>query len=198
MKRRSVLASTFLTASAFAGVTSAQAVLSIDPISQTVSMGSTVTVDVDISNVTSLYAYQFDLTFNPSVLSAVSSSEGPFLASGGSTFFIPGANDNVGGTVAATADTLLSAISGVNGSGELAVFTFNAIGSGTSTIGIQNETLLDSNLNVIADTTTAGAVTVRSGTTRAPEIDAASTVSALTLLLGGVIVLRGRRERAAR
>jgi hypothetical protein len=198
MKRRSIVASTFLTASAFAGLTSAQAVLSVDPISQTVSMGSTVTVDIDIANVSDLYAYQFDLTFNPSVLSAVSSSEGPFLATGGSTFFISGTNDNVGGTVAATADTLTSAVSGVNGSGGLAVFTFDAIGSGTSAIGIQNETLLNSGLNVIADTTTAGSVTVRSGTTRAPEIDAASTASALTLLLGSLIVLRARRERAVR
>jgi general secretion pathway protein D len=154
-------------------------------------------VDVDIANVTDLYAYQFDLTFNPSVLSAVSSSEGPFLATGGSTFFIQGTNDNVGGTVSATADSLLTAINGVNGSGELAVFTFDAIGAGTSAIGIQNETLVDSNLNVIADTTTGGSVTVRSGTTRAPEIDAASATSALTLLLGGLLVLRGRRENAA-
>jgi general secretion pathway protein D len=183
---------------AFAGLASARAVLSIDPATQTVSTGSTVTVDVDITNVTDLYAYQFDLTFNPNVLYAVSVSEGPFLATGGSTFFIPGTNDNVGGTVSATADTLLTAIHGVSGSGELAAFTFDAIGSGSSALNIQNETLLDSNINVISDTTSAGSVTVRSSTARAPEIDAASTMSALTLLLGGLLVLRGKREDAAR
>jgi hypothetical protein len=179
-------------------VAPAPAVISIDPTAQTVSTGNTVTVDVDIANVTDLYSYQFDLTFDPSILSAVSSSEGPFLATGGNTFFISGANDNVGGTVSATADTLESAVSGVNGSGELAVFTFDAIGTGTSTIGIQNETLLNSSLDVIADTTTGGSVTVQSSTATAPEIDAASTTSALTLLLGGLLVLRGRGERASR
>jgi len=198
MKRRSMVCLSVLAFSAFTRLASAQAVLSIDPTSQTTSTGTTVTVDVDIANVTDLYAYQFDLTFDPSVLSAVSSSEGPFLANGGSTFFIPGTNDNVDGTVSATGDTLLSAVGGVNGSGELAVFTFDATGGGTSTIGIHNETLLDSFINVIADTTTEGAVNVRSVATGAPEIDAASSMSALTLLLGGLLVLGGRREGAAR
>jgi hypothetical protein len=169
-----------------------QAVLSIDPTTQTTSSGSVITVDVDIANVTNLYGYQFDLTFNPTVLAAVSSSEGSFLAGGGSTYFIPGTNDNIGGNVFATADTLLTAINGVNGSGQLAIFTFDAIGRGTSSIGIQNETLLDSNLNVISDTTTGGSVMV-TATTTVPEIDPASAMSALSLLLGGLAVMRGRR-----
>jgi hypothetical protein len=173
----------------------AQAVLSIDPTTQTTSTGTVVTVDVGIANVSDLYAYQFDLTFNPSVLQAVSSSEGSFLAGGGSTFFINGSNDNVGGTVSATADTLLSAVNGVNGSGELAVFTFDAIGNGSSALSIQNELLLDSNFNILGDTSTSGSVTVGSGVVTAPEIDPNSGTAALTLLLGGLAVTRGRRMR---
>jgi Cohesin domain len=174
----------------------AQAALTVDPSIQSTSVGGVVTVDVSVSNVSDLYGYQFDLTFNPAILSAVSSSEGSFLpSSGNATFFVPGSIDNVGGTVSSTLDTLTSAVSGVSGSGELAVFTFDAIGTGTSTIGIQNETLLDSTLSVIADTVTSGAVTVTSGVTGAPEIDAASAATALTLLLGGIVVLRGRRVR---
>ena len=115
------------------------------------------------------------------------------FATGGSTFFIPGTNDNLGGTVFATANTLLTAIAGVNGSGELAVFTFDAIGAGTSTFAIQNETLLNSSVNVISDLTKTGFVTVSSSTVAAPEIDPASTMSALTLLMGSLAVLRSRR-----
>jgi hypothetical protein len=182
-------------ASTFVGsLANAQAVVSIDPTTQTTSTGSVVTVDVNISNVSDLYGYQFDLAFNPNVLQAVSSSEGPFLATGGSTFFIPGSNDNLGGTVFATADTLLTAVSGVSGSGELAVFTFDAVGPGTSAVTIQNETLLDSALNFISDKATGGSVTVQSGAIAAPEIDPASATSAITLLLGGLAVLCGRRE----
>jgi hypothetical protein len=175
---------------------SAQPVLSIDPSTQTTSTGSVVTVDVAISNVSDLYGYQFDLTFNPSVLQAVSSSEAPFLATGGSTFFVPGTNDNLGGTVFATANTLLTAVSGVNGSGELVVFTFDAIGTGTSTLAIQNETLLNSSINVISDLTKSGFVNVSPPTVAAPEIDPASTMAALTLLMGGLAVMRGRRKFA--
>ncbi len=174
------------------------AILSVDPTTQTTSAGSVVTVDVDISNVSDLYGYQFDLTFNPSVLRAVSSSEGSLLPSGGSTFFISGANDNLHGTVSATADTLLTAINGVSGSGELAVFTFDAIGTGTSALDIQNETLLDSGLNIISDTTTAGSVTVSSGRLAAPEIDPATATSAFALLLGALAILRAPRSPQVR
>jgi hypothetical protein len=200
MRARLILlaAASLATYTVFVSVATAQAILSIDPTTQTTSTGTVVTVDVGIANVTNLYGYQFDLTFNPSVLQAVSSSEGSFLTSGGNTFFINGSNDNVGGTVSATADTLLSAINGVTGSGELAVFTFDAIGTGTSALTIQNETLLDSNLNVIADTTTGGAVTVSSGTVAAPEIDPASAFNGLTLLLAAIAVLRGRPSITAR
>jgi general secretion pathway protein D len=180
----------------YATMADAQAVLSVDPSTTSTSTGGTFTVDVDVSGAADLYAYQLDLAFNPSVLSAVSVTEGPFLASGGSTTtFFPGTIDNVGGTVAFNADAINGSGPGVSGSGELLAFTFDAIGNGSSTLTIQNETLLDSAFNTIADTVTAGSVTVTSGVAAAPEIDAASAASALTLLLGGVAVLRGRRLR---
>jgi Cohesin domain len=195
MRNHLLLAAAVLAASAgFVVSANAQAVLSVDPTTQTTSTGTVITVDVDVADVTGLYAYQFDLTFNPNVLQAVSSTEGSFLSSGGSTFFINGSNDNVGGTVSATADTLLSAVSGVGGSGQLAVFTFDAVGNGTSALAIQNELLLDSNINILSDTTTGGSVTVGSATVKAPEIDPGSAVSALTLLIGGLTVLRGRSK----
>ena len=140
------------------------AMISIDPITQTATDGSQVVVNVDITGVTDLYGFQFDLEFNPSVLAAVSSSEGTFLPSGGGTFFVPGTIDNVGGTVSATADTLLTAITGVSGSGALATFDFTAIGPGSSSLSIANVTLLDSNLNSIPNTAGGGSVTVTNPT----------------------------------
>jgi Cohesin domain len=168
--------------------------LSVDPTTQTTSTGTVISVDVDVANVTDLYGYQFDLTFNPNILQAISTSEGSFLSSGGSTFFINGSNDNLGGTVSGTADSLLSAVGGVGGSGQLAVFTFDVVGNGTSALAIQNELLLDSNLNILSDTTTGGSVTVASATVQAPEINPSSAISALTLLFGGLTVLRGRSK----
>ena len=99
---------------------------------------------------------------------ADSSTEGPFLPSGGATFFIPGTIDNTGGTVAFTADTLLTAISGVTGDGTLASFSFEAIGDGTSDLTLSNVQLLDSNLNPIDVDLSGGSVDVGE-TSTAPE-----------------------------
>src|SRR5579872_4655605 len=105
----------------------ADAILSIQPASTSTSPGSTFAVSVDISNVTDLYAFQFDIGFNPATLAGVSVTEGSFLPGGGSTFFIPGFIDNTGGTIAFSADTLIGPIPGVSGSGTLATIDFTAV-----------------------------------------------------------------------
>jgi hypothetical protein len=128
------------------------------------AVGDTFAVDVDVTGITDLYAFQFDLSFDPTLLSAVSVVEGGFLPSGGATFFIPGSIDSVGGTVAATADTLIGAIPGVTGDGTLAEFEFTALAPGTSALSFANEILLDSSLNDITANTTFqnGSVTIGS------------------------------------
>jgi general secretion pathway protein D len=125
-------------------------------------VGNTFSVEVNATGITDLYAFQFDLSFDPALLAAVSVTEGAFLPGGGTTFFIPGTIDNVGGAVTATADTLIGAIPGVTGSGVLAVFQFTALGQGTSAVSFANEILLDSSLNDITANTTFqnGSVTV--------------------------------------
>src|SRR5437870_1479224 len=98
--------------------------VSIQPSTSSVTPGDTLTLDVDVANVTDLFAFQFDLGFSPGVLSALSITEGAFLPGGGTTFFIPGTIDNVGGAITATADSLIGTISGVNGNGTLAAVQF--------------------------------------------------------------------------
>jgi len=184
-----------LTASAAAH---ADAALSLSPSSQTVASGSMFSVDVNISGAADLYGYQFDVLFNPNVIRAISSSEGSFLSTGGSTFFIAGGNDNVGGSIAATADSLVSAVPGVNGSGNIAVLSFEAIGSGVSSLALSGVQLLDSMFNVTSGQSSSGSVIVRSGggSMSAPEIEPNSAVSAITLLFGSLLVLRSYRHKA--
>src|ERR1700730_9467721 len=69
-------------------------VLSIDPVSSTVTANANLTLDVNISDVTNLYGFQFDLAFSPGTLSASSIAEGNFLSDSGTTFFISGTIDN--------------------------------------------------------------------------------------------------------
>ena len=65
----------------------AGAVVSLQPTSSTISSGDTATVDVDISGVSDLYAYQFDFLFAAATVSASSETEGSFLLGGGTDVF---------------------------------------------------------------------------------------------------------------
>lgn len=158
-------------------------VLSIRPVSSTVSVGSMFAVDVNISGVTDLYDYQFDLSFNPALLQATNVLEGTFLSAGGPTYFIPGTIDNTAGNITFNADTLLTAISGVSGDGTLVVFDFTAIAPGTSDLTIPNNEdliLQDSTGAILSSTTMGGSATVPT-----PE------PSSFVLLVTGLLVLAG-------
>jgi hypothetical protein len=123
-----------------------------------VQPGPGLTAAIEISGVTDLYAFQFDLSFSPQVLAATTITEGGFLPAGGSTFFVPGAINNTTGTISSTADTLLGTVGGVSGSGVLANVTFHSIGQGASPVGLLNVQLLDSALSPIVFTTMDGQI----------------------------------------
>ncbi len=146
-------------------------------------VGETFSLDVAIRDVTDLFAFQFDLGFDPTILAAMSLSEGPFLPSGGGTIFIPGTIDNAAGAITSTGDSLLGLPPGVTGSGTLASVTFDALAFGTSPVTLSNVILLDSGLSPIAFDTEAGAVNV------VPE---PATLLLFGSGLAGVAVMRKR------
>jgi len=150
------------------------------------SVGDTFAVNVNVDGVSDLYAYQLDLTYDPTLLSAVSVSEGPFLLGGGTTVFLPGTIDNVGGSVAGTADALIGAIPGVSGGGTLLTFEFAALAPGASALSFGNPLLVDSSLNdTTADSTFQdGSVTI--GASAVPEPGTYVALCAILLLVTGV------------
>ncbi len=184
-----MIAGLFL-ASAFSSPLWADAVLSISPLTSTVGAGGTATFDVNITGAVDLAAFQFDLFFDPTIVAAGSISEGNFLLNNigpdSFTFFIPGSIDNVGGSIAATANTILGP-GGATGDGTLAIFTLTGLAAGTSTISIDNIFLLDSTGATINNGPSVnGSVTVTSNAT-VPEPSTkllllAAAFSALTLL----------------
>lgn len=181
-------------ASIFSLSASADAVLTVVPSSSTVNAGSNLAVDVNISGVTDLYDFQFDLTFNPAVLQATNISEGTFLSSGGSTIFLPGTIDNTAGSITFNAITLSGAISGVSGSGTLMEFDFTAFAAGSSSLDLSNIILQDSTGAILNSSSTGSSVNVL-GTTKVPE---PSDLIMLTLGLLGLavfILTRPIRER---
>ena len=156
----------------------------------TVSQGNTFAVAVNISGVANLYDYQFDLRFNPSVLSATGVTEGAFLSSGGATIFIPGI-DNGLGTIAFNADTLLTAIPGVSGAGTLLLFDFTALTKGVSSLSLSNIILQDSDGHLIANTNTGSKVSV-TGTIQTPE---PSILLLLASALGAMAILAALKRQ---
>ena len=129
----------------FAASTSLMAAtISVQPVMLGVTAGQTFMLTVQVSGASDLYGYQFDLGFDPTVLAAAAVTEGPFLGSGGPTIFVPGAIDNVGGSITANADILNGPLSGVNGSGTLLNASFHALAAGTSSVSLFNVIALNS------------------------------------------------------
>ncbi len=155
-----------------------------------VVVGSTVTINIAVSDATDLYGFQFDLEFDPTFLAASDPTEGAFLASGGNTFFIPGVVN--GSIISATANTLLTAISGVNGNGILASFSFIALNEGATALSLSGITLLDSGLNTLESLAENAIVTINPRSTDVPE------PATLTLLMLGLLVLRGAAVHRAK
>ena len=160
-------------------------VLSIDVGSQ-ISIGGVVDAEVNIADAADLYAFQFDLAFNPAVVVAVSVTEGSFLASAGGTFFGPGTIDNLAGTISFICNTLIGLIAGGQWQrhpGDDQVFRSRP---GTSVLSLSNVILLDSALGDIDATVRNGAVDV------VPE------PATLLLVSTGVAALVRRRNRPRR
>jgi hypothetical protein len=164
------------------------ATLLLVPSSTTVMAGDTLTVDVNITDVTDLYAYQFDVGFDPALLNASSVTAGPFLATGGTTLFLAGLVDNSAGTVSFTAESLISLVPGVSGDGALAQISFLAVGPGLATMTPFGVILLDSSGAGIDATTQSATVLVNT-----PEVASGSYAAAGLLLLTSMIAWSRRR-----
>lgn len=116
------------------------------------SAGSTVELDVRVAGIADLYAYQFSLSFDPSVLRASGYGAGAFLSSAGAASGDGGTVDNAAGTISFAYGSLLGAVPGASGGGSLARFRFDVIGSGggATTLNFGDVLFLDSGLNDIA------------------------------------------------
>ncbi|NUZ04645.1 cohesin domain-containing protein [Piscinibacter koreensis] len=122
------------------------------PVVEMSTVNSTGRVDLTVRarDLVDLYAYQFTLNFDPTLVNAQSGSEGSFLPSGGTTFFNPGDIDNAAGSISFVFGSLLGLIDGVNGSGDLATFSFNVARSGRASFSLSDVLLLDSTGGIIS------------------------------------------------
>ncbi|MGA2285071.1 MAG: cohesin domain-containing protein [Dehalococcoidia bacterium] len=146
------------------------AAVTIDPAGQNVAPGSTFSVDVRVSDVSNLGAFQFDVVFDPAVLQVQSVTEGPFLkGSGRSTFCM--SNDLAAGTKrygCASGGTQ----AGADGSGILATVTFSPLAQAESSINLDQGELYTPIADPIDATWQGGSVRIgqASSSTVAPTL----------------------------
>ena len=161
--------------------------ISIQPPATTLPLGSLLSLDVNVSGVSDLYAWQFDITFNPAVLSANNVTEGALFSSIG-VFFSPGTIDNTAGTITFIGDSLSGPGPGISADGTLVQILFNSVNPGSSNVDLSNIILLDSNLGDITVNAVWGSVDV----TGVPE------PSYLPVLSVAFLVVVARLKRLAR
>lgn len=128
--------------------------LYVEPQTVQGTTGQYFTINVTISKVADLYGWEFKLGWNASLLDSVSVSEGPFLRSGGNTFFTYYLNTTDEHLVVDC--SLEGQVPGVNGNGTLTTIQFRVIESGTCSLNLYDTQLLDSNATAISHTVHSG------------------------------------------
>ncbi len=124
--------------------------VSVIPSTINTNVGSNFLVNVYANTSTSnLFSLQFDLNYNPSVLTLNSVSEGSFLKSDGAITIFN--YSSIGGGLArgvydARNKTFADASPGINGNGSIAVLNFTAIGTGNSGLNLSNVIWVNSSI----------------------------------------------------
>lgn len=146
-----------------------------------VTVGTIFDVEIHISGVSGLYAYDIDVDHAPAILDATGVTEGPFLASGGPTLF---QGDDLANPVNALA-TLLGVPTGVSGTGILFTIQYTALAAGISSLQFTFTDLVDDQFQPI---------TVDLGGARI-VVQAAPLPSTLLMLGFGLAAIAGLRRR---
>lgn len=113
---------------------------------QATDIGQNFTVNINVSSVVDLYAWQTGITFNPTVLECTDFYEGEFLKrSNETTLFVKHFKDmnNTAGIVYMRGCCILGPKPGISGSGQLAYATFRSVGIGVSDFHLTDILLLN-------------------------------------------------------
>ena len=150
----------------------------VEPVQSTVSVGEAFTVSVMIDNADDLGGFEFDLTYNGTIVAVDSVTLGDFLGSTGRTVGSVGPIiDNQAGRVSFGAWSLPGA-PGPNGTGELATISLTAQGEGESPLDLQDVQVLDTAIEPQESTVQDGTVVVESAPTSTPTATRTPTLTA--------------------
>ena len=103
-----------------------------------IHFGDTFTLDLSAENIHNLAGWQFDISFDPTMLEAVEVNESDFLKTGGATtFFQKGVIDNTTGKITGLGSARIHE-NGVSGTGTLLSIIFKAKASGQTQLRLEN------------------------------------------------------------
>ncbi|RME44473.1 MAG: hypothetical protein D6791_13075 [Chloroflexi bacterium] len=142
------------------------ATVRVGPAAKLVKVGDVFTVNVRISCAVKLAGYQVELRFDPAVVSVRSVGDGGFLGSGGGATFVAGPDVNNGAGKATIGAVVLRPGPFPSGSGTLASFTLEAVGPGSTDLGL-GVSLSDVNGQPVPAGASSGAVIVEPPSTEA-------------------------------
>jgi len=131
----------------------------VNPVHTDTSLGGSFSIAIDISTDDNIYAAQFDLLFDNTILNATSATEGSFLKQGGAATYPIITIDNSLGKIS-YASTRFGVQTGATGTGSLLAIDFDAIGAGTSGLDLDNVELVDPGLQPVTATVTDGSAKV--------------------------------------
>ena len=132
MKVRHGLLGFFACVAAMMATPAAASSILIQPTTSTVSVGDKFSVDIFVADILDFYSYQFDLSFDSTVLQADGVTNGTVLASDN---FFEGLTDNTAGRIEFVLNALTGAGPGVDGNGVISAASFIAIALNTTRPG---------------------------------------------------------------
>ncbi|GAB6273283.1 MAG: hypothetical protein STSR0004_01460 [Peptococcaceae bacterium] len=133
----------------------------ISPATTTVNQGQTFTVDISVTPAVAIAGMQFDLSFNPAIVEAVSVTEGNLLKQGGnSTYFQSGTIDNATGKITGVAGAITTPGGEVAGAGIFATVTLKAKDNGNTDLILDKVIVGNKAGQAVPVSITQGTVTV--------------------------------------
>ena len=133
--------------------------ISVDPEVSSAPIGSTFTVNVEISDAHELFAWQFNMTWNSTLFWCSEATEGDFLSAWDTkpTYFLGADQINSSVGFAFVGSTITGAdYGGTSGSGTLATLKFSVSGKGETMLNFTNIKLLDPAGTKLSFTTQTG------------------------------------------
>jgi len=129
--------------------------------------GEQFTVNISVAPGAAIAGVQFNLTFNPAVVTVDSVAEGNLLTQGGAlTYFSSGTINNVAGSISGVVGAIITPGQSVSSAGTFAAITLTAGPGGTSPLTLSGVLVADISGQAVATTVVSGQVSIN----RAPQL----------------------------